>query len=145
LGAVIRSLVAPPVSTRAFRVGGLPYLSVMRLAYNKLVRDRIPELDSDGRRAVTHVLDEDSYRVALLAKLMEEVQEADRATPDKLAAELADVLEALKALVTTLGMTWEQLLTVTADKRTQRGGFEGRLYLEYVEQDGSTRRPTAGT
>ena len=74
---------------------------------------------------------------------------ADAAAPNTRCTEVAiltdPVLEVLKALVTTLGMTWEQLLTVTAEKRTQRGGFEGRLFLEYVEQGGSAWRPTAGT
>jgi predicted house-cleaning noncanonical NTP pyrophosphatase (MazG superfamily) len=60
----------------------------------KLVRDRIPEIiKSEGHRPVTRVLDEASYRQALLAKFIEEAQEASRATPDGLPGELADVLE----------------------------------------------------
>ena len=114
----------------------------MRITYNKLVRDRIPELiESGGHRAVTHVLDEDSYHAALLAKLTEEAQEASQATAGDLAAELADVLEVLKALVTALTMTWEELLALAADKRTERGGFQQRLFLEYVEQAEPTRMP----
>jgi len=31
-------------------------------------------------------------------------------------------------------MSWEQLLALAANKRTRRGGFEGRIFLEYVEQ-----------
>jgi predicted house-cleaning noncanonical NTP pyrophosphatase (MazG superfamily) len=42
---------------------------------------------------VTRVLDEASYRQALLAKLTEEAQEASRATADELPGELGDVLE----------------------------------------------------
>jgi predicted house-cleaning noncanonical NTP pyrophosphatase (MazG superfamily) len=49
----------------------------MRVDYNKLVRDRIPEIiGSHGDRAVTRVLDEADYREALPAKLVEEAQEA---------------------------------------------------------------------
>ncbi len=100
----------------------------------KLVRDRIPEIiRSEGRRPVTHVLDEAGYREALLAKLIEEAQEASRATADGLPGELADVLEVLRALTATAGMSWAQLLALADDKRSQRGGFGRKIFLEAVE------------
>jgi predicted house-cleaning noncanonical NTP pyrophosphatase (MazG superfamily) len=105
----------------------------MPAAYHKLVRDRIPEMiQADGRRPVTRVLDEASYRQALLAKLVEEAQEAGHATAD-LPGELADVLEVLRALTETVGMTWPQLLALANDKRSRRGGFGKRIFLESVE------------
>jgi predicted house-cleaning noncanonical NTP pyrophosphatase (MazG superfamily) len=107
----------------------------MRVTYNKLVRDRIPEIiQAHGDRAVTHILDGESYRTALLAKLMEEAREAQDASADELPEELADVLEVLRALTSSLGMTWEQILALTTDKCTERGAFEERLFLEFVEQ-----------
>ena len=52
----------------------------MAVVYRKLVRDRIPQLiRSEGRRPVTRVLDEASYRQALLAKLIERLRR--QATP----------------------------------------------------------------
>jgi predicted house-cleaning noncanonical NTP pyrophosphatase (MazG superfamily) len=52
----------------------------MRVDYNKLVRDRIPQIiESRGDRAITRVLGEAAYRDALLAKLVEEAQEANGA------------------------------------------------------------------
>jgi predicted house-cleaning noncanonical NTP pyrophosphatase (MazG superfamily) len=49
----------------------------MRVDYNKLVRDRIPEIiGSRGDRAGHPVLDAAGYRDALLAKLVEEAREA---------------------------------------------------------------------
>ena len=56
------------------------------------------------------------------------------ASTEDLPTELADVLEVLQALATTLGMTWDQVLKLAAEKRTQRGGFHDRLFLEYVEE-----------
>ena len=71
----------------------------------KLARDRIPEIiKSEGHRPVTRVLDEASYRQALLAKLIEEAREASHATADDLPGELADVLEVLRALTGTAGV-----------------------------------------
>jgi predicted house-cleaning noncanonical NTP pyrophosphatase (MazG superfamily) len=106
----------------------------MSVVYRKLVRDRIPEIiQSEGQRPVTRVLDDRSYRRALLAKLIEEAEEASQATADALPGELADVLEVLRALTLVAGMSWPQLLALTNDKRGQRGGFERRIFLESVE------------
>jgi predicted house-cleaning noncanonical NTP pyrophosphatase (MazG superfamily) len=106
----------------------------MPVAFSKLVRDRIPEIiQSEGRRPVTRVLDKASYRQALLAKLIEEAQEASHATAGDLPSELADVLEVLRALTATAGMSWPQLLALAEDKRSRRGGFERRIFLESVE------------
>jgi predicted house-cleaning noncanonical NTP pyrophosphatase (MazG superfamily) len=106
----------------------------MRLTYNKLVRDRIPEIiQADGHRAVTRVLGSQDYQAALLAKLIEEAHEAREATTRDLPGELADLLEVLQALMPTLSMTWQELEELTATKRDQRGGFNRRLLLEYTE------------
>jgi predicted house-cleaning noncanonical NTP pyrophosphatase (MazG superfamily) len=107
----------------------------MRVSYGKLVRDRIPEIiESHGHHVVTHVLDDDSYCAALLAKLAEEVHEAQSATANDLPDELADVLEVLQGLTAALGMTWKQLQELADDKRTHRGGFQQRLFLDYVDR-----------
>jgi predicted house-cleaning noncanonical NTP pyrophosphatase (MazG superfamily) len=107
----------------------------MRLVYNKLVRDRIPEIiRSQGHQPVTYVLNDEQYQDALLAKLPEEAQEAKAAPADDLLAELADVLEVLRALVAARGRSWEELLSVAAGKRAERGAFSDRIFLEYVEQ-----------
>jgi predicted house-cleaning noncanonical NTP pyrophosphatase (MazG superfamily) len=106
----------------------------MPVVYRKLVRDRIPEIiQSEGRRPVTHVLNEESYHQALLAKLIEEAQEASHATAEDLPGELADVLEVLRALTVTAGTSWLQLLALAEDKRSRRGGFGRRIFLESVE------------
>jgi predicted house-cleaning noncanonical NTP pyrophosphatase (MazG superfamily) len=107
----------------------------MRVVYNKLVRDRIPEIiQSDGHQPTTRVLDDGSYQAALLVKLCEEAQEAHAASAEELPSELADVLEVLQALVQASGMTWDEILILTARKRAQRGGFDKRIFLESVEQ-----------
>jgi predicted house-cleaning noncanonical NTP pyrophosphatase (MazG superfamily) len=107
----------------------------MRVTYNKLIRDRIPEIiEADGHRAATRVLDGEDFRVALLAKLVEEAQEAEKAPVHELPGELADVWEVLEALLSELSLTWKELEALAAVKRSERGGFERRLFLEYSEQ-----------
>jgi len=57
----------------------------MPVVFRALARDRIPEIiQSEGRRPVTRALDKASYRQALLAKLIEEAQQASHATADDL-------------------------------------------------------------
>jgi predicted house-cleaning noncanonical NTP pyrophosphatase (MazG superfamily) len=109
----------------------------MRVAYHKLVRDKIPAIiQAAGHQPSTRILDERDYQTALLAKLLEEAQEAHAAPAQDLASELADVLEVLQALVASQGVTWDELLSLAARKRAERGGFDDRIYLDYVEQAG---------
>jgi predicted house-cleaning noncanonical NTP pyrophosphatase (MazG superfamily) len=110
-------------------------VQVMRVAYNKLVRDQIPAIiAADGGQPVTRVLDHAGYQAALRAKLLEEAQEAQAAPDGQLASELADVLEVLKALATAHGMSWQDIVSEASRKRAERGGFDNRTFLEYVDQ-----------
>ncbi len=107
----------------------------MRVAHHKLVRDQIPEIiAAAGRRPMTRVLDQAGYQAALRTKLVEEAREAQEAPDGQLAAELADVLEVLKALAAAHGLSWEDVVSEADRKRAERGGFGGRIFLEYVDQ-----------
>jgi predicted house-cleaning noncanonical NTP pyrophosphatase (MazG superfamily) len=110
-------------------------VQLMRVVYNKLVRDQIPGIiAADGGQPVTHVLDHAGYQAALRAKLLEEAQEAQAAPDGQLASELADVLEVLKALAAAHGMSWQDIVSEASRKRAERGGFDNRTFLEYVDQ-----------
>ena len=110
-------------------------LPMVRVPYQKLVRDRIPEIvQCRGGQPVTRVLDQESYRQALLAKLLEEAHEAVAAHPAELPGELADVLDVVRALAAVHGLTWDQLLDIAAAKRIANGAFRQRLFLEYIDQ-----------
>lgn len=107
----------------------------MRLDYRKLVRDGIPHIiEAGGGQPVTRVLDQAGYLAALRAKLMEEAEEAQAASDKQLRSELADVLEVLQALAAAHGMSWEDVMAEAARKRDERGGFDQRIFLEYVDQ-----------
>ena len=107
----------------------------MRVPYQKLVRDPIPEIvQSHGAHPVTRAPDQAHYRQALLAKLLEEAHEAVAARPAELPGELADVLDVVRALAAVHGLTWDQLLDIAAAKRIANGAFRQRLFLEYIDQ-----------
>ncbi|MEP0772451.1 nucleoside triphosphate pyrophosphohydrolase [Coleofasciculus sp. FACHB-SPT36] len=62
----------------------------MHQEYNKLVRDRIPEIiHQAGRECKVQVMSEAEYHQALRDKLIEEAQEAAEATAQDLVKELA--------------------------------------------------------
>jgi predicted house-cleaning noncanonical NTP pyrophosphatase (MazG superfamily) len=103
----------------------------MAREYDKLVRDRIPEiLEADGERPVTHVADDAEYERRLRAKLNEEVREYRE---DRDPEELADVLEVVHALRELAGLTEAELAALRAEKAAERGRFADRIVLERVE------------
>jgi len=107
----------------------------MRVIHHKLVRDRIPAIiAADGGQPATRILDRAGYEAALRAKLLEEAHEAQAAPDGQLASELADVLEVLQALAAVHDMGWEEVVSEASRKRAERGGFDQRIFLEYVDQ-----------
>ncbi len=103
--------------------------------YDKLVRDRIPELvEADGENPITHRADDAEYRRRLREKLIEEAEEvAESGDPE----ELADVLAVVEAIRAFEGIDPDRLAALQREKRERRGGFGDRIVLERVEGDES--------
>ena len=98
--------------------------------YNKLVRDRIPEIiEASGKTCVTEILSDEDYLRMVDAKLDEELAEYHK---DQNIEELADLLEVIYAAAAARGYSREQLETVRAQKAEERGGFEKKLLLKEV-------------
>ena len=94
--------------------------------YNKLVRDKIPEIiENCGEWPDIRVLEDAEYLQCLEAKLDEEVGEYHR---DKNLEELADILEVVYALADAIGSR-EELQKTYQHKLATRGGFKERLFL----------------
>lgn len=98
--------------------------------YQKLVRDKIPEIiAATGKTCQTRILSREEYIAKLDEKLSEELAEYQES---KSLEELADLLEVMQAAVKARGYTWNELLQVRDEKRAKRGGFEDRILLEEV-------------
>ena len=103
-----------------------------RITYNKLVRDRIPEIiEASGKRCKVQVLDDEEYLRMIDAKLDEELAEYHK---DQNIEELADLLEVIYAAVSARGYDVKQLEEVRAAKAEERGGFQKRLLLVETEE-----------
>lgn len=94
--------------------------------YEKLVRDRIPEiLDKKGVPYEQRIADDAEYRAELIKKLVEEAAEFSEAGAIE---ELADVLEVIKALRDL--PEYADVEAVQKQKAEERGGFFKRLILK---------------
>lgn len=97
------------------------------MQYQKLVRDRIPEIiEKQGERPVVRELDGAEYLACLEEKLQEETAEY---LESKEPEELADILEVVYALGEARGHSRAELEAVRERKRQARGGFEKRVFL----------------
>jgi predicted house-cleaning noncanonical NTP pyrophosphatase (MazG superfamily) len=104
------------------------------IRYDKLVRDRIPEIIRSAKKTpLTRTASGAESRSLLEAKLQEETDELRSAAPAKRSEELADVLEVLHALARLEGLTPATLEALRARKAAERGGFEAMVVLETVE------------
>lgn len=101
--------------------------------YNKLVRDRIPEIiESSGKICKTEILSDAEYLKMVDKKLDEELAEYHQ---DQNLEELADLTEVIYAAVIARGYTLEDLERVRAEKAAQRGVFERRILLKEVRSN----------
>ena len=100
------------------------------IRYNKLVRDRIPEIISNSdKRCVCRTLSDDEYIMMLDAKLNEELAEYQES---KSMEELADLLEVIRAVAKARGSSIDDVETIRRDKASNRGGFEQKILLVEV-------------
>lgn len=99
--------------------------------YNKLVRDKIPEMIvNENRHPVTRVLDNDEYRVELNKKLQEEVKEY---IEDNNVEELADIVEVVYGILDSMDISIEEFEIVRKAKVNKRGAFKDKIYLESAD------------
>ena len=95
------------------------------MKYNKLVRDRIPEiLDKKGVPYEKRVASHDEYKIELIKKLEEEIVEFKEEGSVEELADILEVVDALKKLP-----DYANVLEVQKVKREERGGFDERIIL----------------
>ncbi len=105
----------------------------MERIYNKLVRDKIPNIiKENGETPVVKTLDEIEYKNELERKLYEEYKEVIEATGDDRVEELADVLEVIRALANLENKNLNEVIAIADRKSKKRGAFEEKIFLEKV-------------
>lgn len=100
------------------------------IAYNKLVRDRIPEIiENDGKTCRIEILTDEEYIKKVDAKLDEELAEYHK---DHNIEELADLMEVIYAAAIARGYSVEELEAARQKKVQKRGAFAKKILLKEV-------------
>ena len=96
--------------------------------YDKLVRDRIPEIiENSGNHCEVEVVSDEVALEYLYKKLNEEVEEL---LEDKNLEEIADVMEVLFAIGNKYGYSEKDILSKRWEKREKSGGFDDNIILK---------------
>ena len=100
--------------------------------YNKVVRDKIPEIiEESGKKFNLKQLDDESFLAELEKKLIEEVNEY---TESKDVEELADLLEVIYRISELRGVNSDELDKIRKEKAKERGKFDSNLFLIDAEK-----------
>ncbi len=98
------------------------------MKYNKLVRDRIPEIiQRNGQTPITRIASDAEYFEKLKEKLKEEFCEFSENPAEE---ELADILEIVFAICDFKRINRKKLDALRKKKAKERGAFKKRIILE---------------
>ena len=104
------------------------------------MRDNIPEIIiSKGETPVTRILDDTEFKKALEEKLQEEYEEVISSDANDRCEELSDMLEVINALAILENKTFDDIINLADAKRSERGGFNNRIFLEKVIEKSDDR------
>lgn len=102
--------------------------------YNKLVRDKIPEIIAkDNRKPITTILNNGDYLIELNRKIQEEVNEYLESEDVE---ELADIVEVIHGILDAKNISIEEFENIRESKVQKRGIFKEKIFLEKVIEDG---------
>ena len=98
--------------------------------YNKLVRDKIPEIiEADGKKCEIEIASKQEHYNLLKQKLIEETEEF---LEDENLDKLADIMEVLFALAENLGYKEVELVNERQKKKESYGAFKEKVVLRKV-------------
>ena len=99
--------------------------------YNKLIRDKIPEIiETEGRTCKIETLSDEEYLIHLNEKLLEEANEYLESGEVE---ELADLEEVLRAILKAKNVDYESFEKIRTDKVEKRGAFDKKLLLKETD------------
>jgi len=102
----------------------------MKKMYNKLVRDKIPQIiEEAGKSCICHTVEGDILKTYAKKKLREEIEEF---LEDPCPEEAGDVMEIFHFLCDLYDIKDSQVMASSTAKRVTRGGFNEGLVLSWV-------------
>lgn len=107
-----------------------------RVTYNKLIRDHVKEkIESKGDACEVEVLqDDDKFKAALQAKLIEEATELSKTEKrEDFLAEYADLMVVLDELARLHDLSAADIKIALVENLEKKGGFAKRHFLLWSE------------
>lgn len=105
-----------------------------RFKFSKLVRDKIVDHQiASGARPSFRKLDAAAHKQALIEKIIEEAKEIAESKPDEVAAEIADVQQAIDDLKELYGVTDNDVAKAQQAKNDKNGAFKKGMFIDHVE------------
>jgi len=105
----------------------------MKITYNKLTRDNIPQLiEESGRKQTSRILNDEEYEEALINKVIEEIDEYRITNKEE---EIADIYEVLDCLIELKKYEPMHIDYLQLIKREARGSYKKRILLQEVEDN----------
>ena len=114
-----------------------------RFKFDKLIRDKLPDILREIDVTVhMRIMEQEEYLKRLKDKLFEETREVidacNNTNKNNIKEELADVLEVIHALGNIYDLSIDQIEEQRIAKKQTRGGFEDRIYIDYIEMTSNT-------
>ncbi|HSX32835.1 MAG TPA: nucleoside triphosphate pyrophosphohydrolase [Candidatus Saccharimonadales bacterium] len=107
-----------------------------KFKFSKLVRDKIVDNQTaTGSKAVFRQLSPAEHKQELVSKIIEEAKEITQATQEEVAAEIADVQQAIDDLKELYGLNDTDIAEAQKAKNKKNGAFKKGLYVDYIEMD----------
>lgn len=101
-----------------------------KIEYNKLVRNKIPEIiENDNKKPIIEVLDDEKYKKLLDLKLQEELDEYIGSDDVE---ELADLVEVIYGILAYKNIDLKDFEDIRLKKAEKRGAFNKRILLKEV-------------
>jgi len=101
------------------------------MKYNKLVRDKIPEIiKQTNKKVIKHFASDEEYWQKLKDKLLEESNEFIEESNEE---ELSDILEVINAICKYKNFNMEKISKIQKEKAEKRGRFNKRIILDEVK------------
>ena len=109
-----------------------------RIYYNKLIRDKIPEIiKGKGSDFETRELSDKEFEAELLKKIGEESAEVVSATTrEEVIREIADVVDVIEEVKEFKQISEDEIENARKSMFEKKGGFKKRLFLIWSADDG---------
>ena len=101
------------------------------MKYNKLVRDKIPNIIKENKKnPIIHIADDREYWKKLKEKLSEELDEFLKESNEE---EISDILEVIDAICKFKKFDKKKIDEIKKQKAEKRGRFDNKIILDEVK------------